>query len=450
MTQDFKQLWKECLKVISDNVDQTCYDTWFAPIVPFKYEKEVLTIQVPSRFFYEYLDSKFSELMRVTLSCVFGPNTYLKYRVVVDSEANGTMDEPAGKVAVSKKAVSEFDSHLNAEYDFDNFIEGACNKLPRTAGINIASQPGKTAFNPLFIYGKSGVGKTHLANAIGLKTKELHPQKKVLYVSANLFQLQYTEALRTGHANEFLNFYQMVDVLIVDDVHEFGEGKKQATQNAFFSIFNYLHQMGKQLIFTCDKKPAELEGFEPRLLSRFQWGLTAEMTSPDVETRKSILRQLVAKDGLSIPANVIDYLAEHITENVRSLEGAVISLIAQSTINQRPVNLELAKQVVGNLVHVTEKQHTVLSIRDVVCDYFKIPVESLLSSSRKREIVQARQIAMYFSKQLTKDSLTTIGTTIGNRNHATVLHACKTVKDLIDTDKYFRSNVEDIERKLKS
>ena len=432
MTQDFKQLWKECLKVIGDNVDQTIYNTWFEPIVPFKYEKDVLTIQVPSRFFYEYLDYTYSELMRVTLSRVFGPNTYLKYRVVVDSEANGTLDEVARRTAASAKSAGvEFDSHLNAEYDFDNFIEGACNKLSRTAGINVASRPGKTAFNPLFIYGKSGVGKTHLANAIGLKTKELHPQKKVLYVSANLFQLQYTEALRTGHANEFLNFYQMVDVLIVDDVHEFGEGKKQATQNAFFSIFNYLHQMGKQLIFTCDKKPAELEGFEPRLLSRFQWGLTAEMTSPDLETRKLILGQLIAKDGLAISPQVLNYLAEHITENVRSLEGAVISLIAQSTINQRPIDMELAKQVVGNLIHITEKQHTVLSIRDVVCDYFKIPVESLLSSSRKREIVQARQIAMYFSKQLTKDSLTSIGTTIGNRNHATVLHACKTVKDLM-------------------
>ena len=355
----------------------------------------------------------------------------------------------AGKVAAARKsAASEIDSRLNAEYDFDSFIEGPCNKLPRTAGLNVASQPGKTAFNPLFIYGKSGVGKTHLANAIGLKAKELHPQKKVLYVSANLFQLQYTEALRTGHANEFLNFYQMVDVLIVDDVHEFGEGKKQATQNAFFSIFNYLHQMGRQLIFTCDKKPAELEGFEPRLLSRFQWGLTAEMTSPDKETRKAILRQLVAKDGLTIPESVLDYLATHITENVRSLEGAVISLIAQSTINQRPVNLELAKQVVGNLVQVKRKQHTVLSIRDAVCDYFKITVDTLLSSSRKREVVQARQIAMYFSKQLTKDSLTMIGSTIGNRNHATVLHACKTVKDLMETDKYFRCSMEELERKL--
>jgi chromosomal replication initiator protein len=237
-------------------------------------------------------------------------------------------------------------------------------------------------------------------------------------------------------------------VLIIDDIHELGEGKKVSTQNTFFHIFNHLHQSGKQLIITCDKKPAELEGLEDRLLTRFKWGLSAEIEKPDFETRKAILLSKTERDGLKIPDNVLSFIAEHITDSIRDLEGAIISLIAQSTMNKKVINLDLAKKVVRNLVNVTEKKHTVKNIRDLVCEYFKIPVESLQSSSRKREVVQARHIAMYFSKQLTQESLTTIGNSIGKRNHATVIHACKTVKDLMDTDKTFRGNVLEIEKKL--
>ena len=398
-----------------DDID--AFDTWFSPIEPISYQNDVLTIMVPSQFYYEYIDEQYAGLLSTTLSRICGRHTKLMYRGVVDQaiKRGGTTDMVGLDKHVERKKAqaSEFESNLNYKLTFNNFVEGECNKLTRTAGINIASQPGKTIFNPLFIYGKSGVGKTHLANAIGLKTKELHPQKRILYVSANLFQLQYTEASRNGQTNDFLNFYQTVDVLIIDDIQEFGEGKKTSTQNTFFHISNHLHQSGKQLILTCDKKPAELEGLEERLLNRFKWGLSAELESPDFVTRKAILQQKAEKDGLKLPENIINYIAEHVTDNVRNLEGTIISLIAQSTLNQRTINLELAKKVVSNLVGVSEEKQNIQSILDTVCQYFGVTSDQMQSASRKREIVQARQIAMYFASKLTEETLTTIGTTIG-------------------------------------
>ena len=446
--------WQECLNIINDNVDINEFETWFKPIEPISFEGNKFYIKVPSQFYYEYIDSQYSDLICSTIKRVFSTPAQLYYRVVVDqeNEAKGTTQLAGSETNKNarKKHSTEFDSQLNPELTYNNFIEGDCNRLSRTVGINIASQPGKTIFNPLFIYGKSGVGKTHLVNAIGLKTKELHPQKKVLYVSANLFQQQYTEANKNGQVNDFLNFYQTVDVLIIDDIQEFGEGKKVSTQNQFFHIFNHLHQSGKQLILTCDKKPADLEGMEDRLLSRFKWGLSAEIESPSLETRKAILKMKSEKDGLELPEDVINYIAETVTDNIRNLEGSIISLIAYSTVYQQPIDINLARKVVSNIVHVEEKEQTVKSIRDLVCNTLNITAENLNSNSRKREVVQARQIAMYFAKKYTKDSLTNIGNVIGKRNHATVLHACKTVQDLIETDKSFRRTIEEIENQLNS
>ncbi|MCQ2351198.1 MAG: chromosomal replication initiator protein DnaA [Paludibacteraceae bacterium] len=452
MSADITQQWNQCLQIIKDNIDEQAYNTWFTPIVPLKNTDNTLTIEVPSAFFKELLEEKYYDLMQVTLARVFAKEIKLVYRYAVDKEnkKSGYTDVPGTDIVPdSKVASSTFNSNLNTKFSFATFIEGDCNKLPRTAGINIASQPGKNIFNPLFIYGKSGVGKTHLANAIGLKVLELHPQKRVLFISSSLFQLQFTEAARTNQINDFINYYQSLDVLIVDDIQEFGEGNRKQTQNIFFQIFNHLQQMGKQLVFTCDKKPAELEGMEDRLLTRFKCGLSAEIELPDFETRKAILKANVEKDGLKISDNVINYIAENVTGSIRDLEGTIISIVAQSTMNQRSINIDLASKVIGNIVASSQKNYTVQEIRDIVCDFYGVSLESILSETRKREIVQARQVAMYFAKLKTKDSLTTIGTTIGKRNHATVLHACKTVQDLMDTDKTFRASVEELDRLLK-
>jgi chromosomal replication initiator protein len=339
------------------------------------------------------------------------------------------------------------DPRLNSEYSFDNFVEGECNRLARSAGFAVSGNPGGTAFNPLLIYGDSGLGKTHLAQAIGIEIKDKFQDKTVLYVPANRFQTQFVEAIRNNTKNDFLHFYQMIDVLIIDDVHEFAG--KEKTQDIFFHIFNHLHQSGKQLILTCDKPPVELQGLEQRLLSRFKWGLSADLQVPDYETRVAILRQKTYKDGILLPEEVVEYIATHITDNVRELEGALISLLAQSTLNKKEITLHLAKEMIDKLIKNTKREVSIDYIQKVVCNYFDVPVDSLQSKTRKREIVQARQVAMYFSKNLTKSSLATIGSQIGGKDHATVLHACKTVNNLVETDKQFKTQIEEIEKKLK-
>ncbi len=339
------------------------------------------------------------------------------------------------------------DPRLNAEYSFDNFVEGECNRLARSAGFAVSNNPGGTAFNPLLIYGDSGLGKTHLAQAIGIEIKDKFQDKTVLYVPANRFQTQFVESIRNNTKNDFLHFYQMIDVLIIDDVHEFAG--KEKTQDIFFHILITCTNPAKQLILTCDKPPVELQGLEQRLLSRFKWGLSADLQIPDYETRVAILKQKTYKDGISLPEEVVEYIATHITDNVRELEGALISLLAQSTLNKKEITLHLAKEMIDKLIKNTKREVSIDYIQKVVCNYFDVPVDSLQSKTRKREIVQARQVAMYFSKNLTKSSLATIGSQIGGKDHATVLHACKTVNNLVETDKQFKTQIEEIEKKLK-
>jgi len=340
-----------------------------------------------------------------------------------------------------------FDPRLNPDYNFNNFVEGECNRLARSAGIAVGNNPGGTAFNPMMIYGDSGLGKTHLAQAIGILVKEKHPDKIVLYVNANKFQTQFTESIRNNNKNDFLHFYQMVDVLILDDVQEFAG--KEKTQDIFFHIFNHLHQSGKQLVLTSDKPPVELQNMEQRLLSRFKWGLLADLQKPDYETRLAILKKKAYNDGIELPDEIFEYLAENITNNIRELEAALISLYAQATLNKKEITIDLARKMVEKLVSTSRKEITIEYIQKVVCDYYKIPLEQMLGKTRKREIVQARQISMYFSKNLTKASLASIGSKIGGKDHATVLHACKTVNNLIDTDKHFRNQIHEIEKRLK-
>jgi chromosomal replication initiator protein len=470
------EVWDNCLKIIKDNVPSISFRTWFEPIVPLKLDNKVLTIQVPSPFFYEYLEEQYIDILRKTLHKELGYDAKLEYSVVMENNiyTNArpyTVKFPTkNKTELSNKPVNvplsssdtatiknpfiipgikklNVDPRLNPDYSFHNFVEGECNRLARSAGYAVAENPGGTAFNPLLIYGDSGLGKTHLAQAIGILVKEKMPEKTVLYVNANKFQTQFVDAIRNNNKNDFLHFYQMIDVLVIDDVHEFAG--KEKTQDIFFHIFNHLHQSGKQLILTSDKPPVELQGMEQRLLSRFKWGLSADLQSPDFETRIAILKHKTYKDGINISDSVIEYIATHITNNVRELEGALISLLAQSTLNKREITLDLAREMIDKLIKNTKKEISIDYIQKVVCNYFNIPVDMIQSRTRKREIVQARQVAMFFSKSLTKSSLATIGSQIGGKDHATVLHACKTVNNLLDTDKHFKNQIEDIEKKLK-
>jgi chromosomal replication initiator protein len=473
MQKNHHQIWNDCLSIIKDNVQPISFRTWFEPIKPLKIEDEILTIQVPSPFFYEYLEEQYIDILRRTLRKVIGVNAKLEYNVVMSNQQksgsftvnyptnnNSKLNNHPVSIPINVDTTSiknpfvipgiqklHIDPQLKKDNTFENFIEGECNRLARSAGYAVAQNPGGTAFNPLMIYGDSGLGKTHLAQAVGIEVKERFPEKVVLYVNANKFITQYSEATRNNTRNDFLHFYQMIDVLIIDDVQEFSG--KEKTQETFFHIFNHLHQLGKQLILTSDKAPIEIKGIEQRLLSRFKWGLTTDLQAPDFETRFTILKKKTYKDGLTMPDKVLEYIAQNITTNVRELEGALISLLAQSTLNKKAITLDLAVEMINKIVKQSKHEITIDYIQKIVCDYFNMPVDSLQSKTRKREVVQARQIAMFFSKTLTKSSLTSIGTQIGQKDHATVLHACKTVNNLIDTDKQFKTDVEEIEKRLK-
>ena len=474
MNKDHHHIWENCLRIIKDNVPYISYRTWFEPIVPIRLEKDILTIQVPSPFFYEYLEEQFIDILRKTLRKELGASAKLEYSVVVDNNLNANNKPYTVKLPTNQNnnlknrpVTASFqdentiknpfvipgiqklniDPQLKQDNTFDNFIEGECNRLARSASYAVAQKPGGTAFNPLMLYGNSGLGKTHLAQAIGIEVKERFPDKIVLYVNANKFQTQFSEATRNNNRNDFLHFYQMIDVLIIDDVQEFAG--KEKTQETFFHIFNHLHQTGKQLILTSDKPPIELKGLEQRLLSRFKWGLTADLQVPDFETRMNILRKKIYKDGIEIPEEVLEYIASHINSNVRELEGALISLLAQSTLNKKEITIDLAIKMINKLVKCSVREITIDYITKTVCDYFNLSVDSLIVNTRKRETVQARQIAMYFSKSLTKSSLASIGSQIGGKDHATVLHACRTVANLKDTDKNFKVYLDEIEMKLK-
>jgi len=474
MSKDFNQVWENCLSVIKDNVSLQSYKTWFEPIAPIKLSNQVLTIQVPSQFFYEWLEEHYISLLKKTIKKELGNEGKLEYSIIMENNLHSpkpyTVKIPTtNRQALKNEPVSvpidvngekgiknpfiipglkkvNIDSQLNPNYSFDNFIEGDCNRLARSAGYAVAKNPGGTAFNPLLIYGGVGLGKTHLAHSIGIEIKNNHPNKTVLYVSSEKFTHQFIDAVRNNNQNDFIHFYQMMDVLIIDDV-QFFSGKEK-TQDVFFHIFNHLHQTGKQLILTSDKAPVELQGMEQRLLSRFKWGLSADLQNPGLETRIAILETKMYNEGLELPKEVVEYLAYSITTNIRELEGALISLLAQSSLNKKAITLELAKQMIDKFVKNTAREVSIDYIQKVVCDYFDLPIELLKSKTRKREVVQARQIAMFFAKKMTKSSLANIGMHCGGKDHATVLHACKTVNNLIDTDKRFRGYITDLEKKI--
>ncbi len=452
--------WSKCLDIIRDNVTEATFATWFADIKPIKYADSTLTIQVKSNFVCEHLEENYVGLLRSTLFKVMGNGTKLMYSVLTDIDNNQSVEVGADSFTANKTTAhplnsgnkapqpsQELDSMLINRYTFDNFVEGISNRLSRSVGVSVANTPGR-AFNPLFLHGSSGVGKTHLVNAIGSKIKELHPELRVLYVSAHLFQVQYTDSILQKNFNDFMRFYQSIDVLIIDDIQEFAG--LQRTQNTFFHIFNHLHLNGKQLIMTSDRSPAQLQGMEERLITRFKWGMTAEIEKPDFELRKNILRNKIRKDGLNFPEEVISYIAEHVNASIRDLEGIVVSIMAHSTINNTDIDIALAKKIVGNFSDYEERTITIDDIIKKVSDYYGVEAESINTRSRKREVVLVRQVAMYLSKKYLDMSTSKIGQYIGKRDHATVLHACKTIANLAETDKQFRNELNEIDLSLQS
>ena len=466
-------VWDKCLSFIKDNIQPQAYKTWFLPIKPVRLNDNVLSIEVPSKFFYEWLEEHYIKLLKTALQKELGEDARLIYSIRMEntfgSKVAFTENIPSNnKAGLSPQNVEaplnsqiselknpfvipgiknlQIESQLNPSYNFENFLEGDSNRLARSAALAVASKPGGTSFNPLLIFGGVGLGKTHLAHAIGVEIKEKYHDRTVLYIAAEKFTQQYIEAVKKNTRNDFIHFYQLLDVLIIDDV-QFLSGKT-GTQDVFFHIFNHLHQNGKQVVLTSDKAPVDMQDIEQRLLSRFKWGLSAELQLPNFETRISILKNKLYRDGVTINEDVIEYVAKNIKTNVRELEGAVISLIAQSSFNKVEITQELAQDIVMKFVKNTKREVSIDYIQKVVSDYFQMDIETLQSKSRRRHIVQARQLAMYFAKKFTKASLASIGSQIGKRDHATVLHACKTVDNLTFTDKQFRKYVEDLSQKL--
>ena len=478
MNRDLNDIWNECLQMFRENVPPQAYSTWFEPIKPVDYRDGLLTIQVPSDFFYEYLESRFIKVIKATIRKVLGPEGKLEYSIMMDTDENKPVvvrqpsvdrtntTNPPKQIQINfDKSESSMlnpfvlpgikkiniESNLNESNCFDNFVTGECNRVAYEAGVAIAKNPGKTSFNPMFIFSPTGMGKTHICQAIGLETKKYHPELTVLYVNAEQFLMQFQASCRNNNSknssrDDFVHFYQMIDVLIIDDIQFLAD--KVKTQEAFFHIFNHLQQNDKQLIFTCDKPPAELNGMEQRLISRLKWGLSAEMTVPDVVTRRNILKRKAYNEGVEMPDDVINFIAEHIKSNVREMEGFLVSLIAQSSLNRKAITIGLARQIAERFVNSSNREITINYIITSVCEEMGTSQEDFFKSTRKRNVVQARQLSMYFAKKYTKASLVVIGEKCGKKDHATVIHALKTIDNLLETDKQFRAMTEKIEQKF--
>ena len=462
------EIWNECLRIIRQIIEPAQYETWFEPIKAVAFADSRLTVEVPSDWFREYIESAYLDVLRKTLQRVIGPKAKLVYtfRSVSNQPAmripgqpvptpenpavtvmSQPTDRPSPFVYPGLPHKVKINPRLNPAYSFANLVVGECNKLGISAGENISMAPGRTPFNPLFIFGGSGLGKTHLAQAIGIAVKERFPDLVVLYVTGNEFKTQYMDAVTVlNKLTDFMAYYMRIDVLIVDDIQALLGPR---CQDAFFNVFNHLHQNGKQLIFTSDRAPADLRNFEDRLLSRFKWGLSVQLTQPDYATRLAMLRSRAEREGVVIPDDVLEFIAGRVRKNFRELEGTLISLIAHSSVERGRPLMELAASITETLVGEEKSDVNMEKVQSSVCEYFNISREELVSKSRKRQIVQARQIAMYLCRNMISNcSLAAIGAEIGGKDHATVLHSCMTVSDLMATDKVFRKYVTDIENML--
>ena len=462
MNNSHNALWDKCLALIKENVSEQQYKTWFSPIVFESYsdKDKTLLVQVPSPYVYEYLEEYYIDLLSRVLSKCFGAGVRLTYRIVADKTHGLTTDVQAddavgierpqpttrgnkAPTALDAAVPQDLNPQLNPKQTFNNFIEGSSNKLPRTVGLSIAEHPGKSTFNPFYMYGPSGCGKTHLINAIGVRCKELYPQKRVLYVSARLFQVQFTDSLLKKRINDFINFYQSIDVLIVDDIQEWATAT--STLDTFFHIFNHLFRNGKQIILASDRPPVDLQGMKDRLLTRFSCGLIAEMEKPNVELCVDILKNKCRRDGLKIPEDVIRYIAQTASGSVRDLQGVINSLLAYSVVYNCNIDMHLAERVIKRAVKVDNHPLTIDDILDKVCSHFNVTQQNVFSRSRKSEYVLVRQVSMYLAQKYTKMPAARIGQLIGNRDHSTVIHSCSTIEKRLKIDKEFLNEISNIE-----
>ena len=458
-------LWQRCLQIIRDNTTEQTYQTWFMPLALESYNPstKAVVLRVPSQYYYEYLEEHFVGLLSKVLNKVFGNGVKLLYRVAAVSNEGTDVcmkSEPAPEeIAVKKQtrgnmpptildaAAQQLDPQLNPHQTFDNFIEGVSNKLPRTIGLNISKNPHTTQFNPMFVFGPSGCGKTHLINAVGVKTKQLFPEKRVLYISARLFQVQYTNAVRQNAVNDFISFYQTIDLLIVDDIQAWMTAK--STQDTFFHIFDHLFRNGKRIILACDRPPVDLKGMNERLITRFCCGLIAELQKPDKQLCVDILNERIARDGLAIPEDVIRFIADTANGSVRDLEGVINSLLAYSVVDNCKVDMRLAERVIKRAVKIDDKPLTIDDILECVCAHFHVDAEAVNSKSRKRELVVPRQVSMYLAQKHTKMPAARIGKLVGGRDHSTVLHSCSQVEARLKIDKAFSEEILSIESAFK-
>lgn len=447
MEQTAQGKWNVCLQYIQGNLPEQTFRTWFASLKFVSLKDDKLTVSVPNEFVYEYIDEHFLDLMKKALVQQFGNHIKLLYQIEKKEEEQPVQKgKPAAAGIPQPKQLPPVDPQLNPCYTFENFVEGASNRLARTVGLSIAEKPGQSTFNPFFLYGPSGVGKTHLANAIGVRLRELYPEKRVLFVSAHLFRIQYTDSVIHNTFNDFINFYQTIDVLIIDDIQELTTAR---TQQAFFHIFNHLQQNRRQLVITCDRPPVLFEGIEERMLTRFKWGMIAELERPDIALRKAILASKIRRDGLSIPKEVVQYIAQNVESSVRELEGIVNSIMAYSIVDNCGIDLELAARVVARAVNLEKKELSVDDIMQAVAQHYGVKPKELASKTRKQNIVQARQLAIYLSHKYTGQSYSQIGRHFGGRDHSTVLHSCNQIARRMSVDKNFRREVEGLEMALK-
>jgi chromosomal replication initiator protein len=456
-----QKAWDACLSIVRGQVSSLSFKTWFQPVSPLRLSGKELTIQVPSQFFYDWLEEHYNAIVKKALTSVLGEDASLFYFIGAEDPLANISDDGSSKninsdvrherfsphVPIRSENLQAVQSNLNPRYVFDNFIKGDSNQLARAAALAVANNPGGTSFNPLVLYGGTGLGKTHLMHALGNHAESTGKAKRILYVSSEKFTIDFIEAVQSDKMTDFSLTYRSIDLLIVDDI-QFFSGKEK-TQDNFFHIFNALYQLGKQIVLSSDVPPKELKGLDERLISRFQCGLTADIQPPDLETRIAILRKKSEENAFELPQDIIEFIAANVTSNIRELEGCLVSLLARASLENREINIDLAKDVLRVVVHDLRAPLTIDQIQIKVSEYFNLPVDLLRAKTRRQEIVHARQIAMYLAKELTNSSLKTIGLHFGGRDHSTVIHACQAVEEYIKTDSGFRQNIESLQRRIK-